>query len=74
MKNLGLYFGSFFPAGVCVFQMENFNPFTLSFYATLTGILIYSIIGGIIGVAITDTIKKKKAQWNGTGQIHLKPQ
>ena len=72
MRDLGLYIGSFLPAGVGVFQMQNFNPFTLAFWATLLGILVFSVIGGTIGMVLTETIKKKKARWNGTGQIHLK--
>jgi len=74
MKQIGIYIGSYLPAGVGVFQMQNFNPFTLAFWATLTGILFYSMVGAAVAMLLTDTIKKKKSQWNGTGQIRLKPQ
>ena len=70
MKDVGFYIGSFSTAGVGVFQMTNFNPFTISFYATLTGIFLFSLIVGVLGAAFFGRIKKQVNQWRGIGQTH----
>ena len=72
MKNLGLYIGSFSTAGVGVFQMTDFCVWHLSFWATLTGIFIFSLIGGILGASLFGKINKQISKWRGIGQIHLK--
>lgn len=72
MKDLGFFFGSFGTAGVGVFQMVNWNIFTISFWGTLVGILFFSFISGALGAAFFGKIKKQITQWLGTGQIHSK--
>lgn len=70
IRDVGFYFGSFGTAGLGVFQMQNFNPVTLSFWSTLVGILFFSVIAGALGAAFFSNIKKQITQWLGTGQIH----
>lgn|GEM_PF-7052882 len=72
MKNIGLYLGSYSVAGIGVFEMQNWNPFTIAFWATLTGICFYSLIGGALGAALFKSIKHKIKQWHGTGQTQSK--
>lgn len=72
IRDLGFFFGSFGTAGIGVFQMQNWNILTLSFWATLTGILFYSLIAGALGAAFFDKIKKQITQWLGIGVIHSK--
>lgn len=71
MKSFFISIGSFSTAAVNVFQMENFNPFTLVFWSTLTGIFFWSVVGGLIGLIIFEGLKSK-LKWHGIGQIHSK--
>lgn len=70
--NIGLYIGTFSTSAICVFEMKNFNPFTLAFWATIIGVCVLSFIFGSVGSALTRTIKKELKQWHGTSRTFSK--
>jgi hypothetical protein len=72
MKSLFISIGAYSTALANVFQMNNFNPTTLIFWTTITGVFIWSVIGGLVGLLFFDVIGKFKNKWIGIGQIHSK--
>ena len=63
----------FLTTGSCVATMQNFNPLTLSFWATLIGIIAIGIIAGFVGEAIQKDFYKLVKKWHsGTRKQHLK--
>ena len=72
MKSLFQYLGSLVIAALNVSQMKSFNPFTLIFWATLTGIIVWSILGALAAMVLFDVIEKLKNKWIGAGKIHSK--
>lgn len=63
--------GSFATAGTAVADVKNFDPFTLSFWATMVGVLVWSIVGGLIWELITGRLKIN-VTWDGTGRTPSK--
>lgn len=75
MKNVFISVGSFSTALANVFQMNNFNPGTLIFWSTITGVFIWSVLGGLAGLVFFDVIEKIKDKWTGrTYSKDLSPQ
>lgn len=72
MKNVASTVGTFTTSTVGVYGMQNFNPFTMAFWATLTGILLFSILSGLITGLAFEGIKTQLKKWHGTGQKHSK--
>ena len=72
MKNLFISLGTVSTAVLNVFQMDSFNPATFIFWSTLTGIFVWTILGGIAGLIFFESLEKLKDKWNGIGRIHSK--
>ena len=72
MKAVFISLGSFATALANVFHMKSCNPGTLIFWATITGVFIWSVLGGLAGLMIFDVIEKIKDKWIGAGKIHSK--
>jgi hypothetical protein len=69
--------GSVIAAGIVgqtgVFEMKNFDPFTIAFWATLVGLILFAVLASFAGESIQD--KLNQIRWHGIGKrIHLKEQ
>ena len=55
---IGEAIGSFTVSLTGVFQMVNFNPLTVSFWATITGIFVFAVFAGYAGESIQINLNK----------------
>ncbi len=74
MKSLiGGWAGALLSTGASVSTMKNFNPLTLSFWATMIGILVIAVVVQFVWEAVQKDIEKLLKKWHsGMRKQHLK--